>query len=503
MKPSLTLLSALIFSQAAFGAAKNYDDGLFSPFSDLSALSATEYTTLRHPVFPKHSVRVKRTTDWCDTTVGAYTGYIDVEAKHFFFYFFESRNDPSNDDVIFWTNGGPGCSSSLGLFMELGPCRITDGNGTKFHQQSWNSNANIFFIDQPVGVGFSYAEYGEHVSTTEEAAEDIASFVYVFFEHFTQFKGRPFHLAGESYAGRYLPVFAAYIYDQNKKLEKAGVAPINLTSVMIGNGYTHFPSMVESYYDMSCTSASVAPRLGVRDCVRMKQAQIRCKEWLKKSCVDVFDEFGCQAAESFCNSELSEPLESSGWNPYDISRKCDGSVETTLCYPVTKHISHYLDRPEVRNLIGVDPVLSSHNFSSCSNRVSTDFIYKLDSLQLSHHYVASLLEHGVRVLVYVGVNDWICNHVGNLKWVLDLDWSGKEGFARQHDAIWGPPKPKLEEEEMSRPTRSPKHGGFGKYRSYGGLTFATINDAGHMVPWDQPDASLVLLENWLAKKASW
>ena len=51
----------------------------------------------------------------------AYTGYIDVSpARHLFFYFFESRRDPDTDDVVFWTNGGPGGSSSLGLFMELG-----------------------------------------------------------------------------------------------------------------------------------------------------------------------------------------------------------------------------------------------------------------------------------------------------------------------------------------------------------------------------------------------
>lgn len=54
----------------------------------------------------------------------AFTGYIDVEVRHLFFYFFESRNNPGADDVIFWTNGGPGCSSSLGLFMELGELQL-------------------------------------------------------------------------------------------------------------------------------------------------------------------------------------------------------------------------------------------------------------------------------------------------------------------------------------------------------------------------------------------
>lgn len=71
-------------------------------------------------------------------------------------------------------------------------------------------------------------------STTEEAAKDIAAFVAIFFEHFTKFKGRAFHMAGESYGGRYIPVFAAAVYDQNPKLIASGITPINLTSIMIG-----------------------------------------------------------------------------------------------------------------------------------------------------------------------------------------------------------------------------------------------------------------------------
>jgi len=46
---------------------------------------------------------------------------------------------------------------------DKGPCRVLDADGPQFHPESWNSNANIFFIDQPIGVGFSYAEYGETV----------------------------------------------------------------------------------------------------------------------------------------------------------------------------------------------------------------------------------------------------------------------------------------------------------------------------------------------------
>ena len=84
--------------------------------------------------------------------------------------------------------------------MELGPCRVTNATGKpEFFAEGWNNNANVFFIDQPINVGYSYSQFGETVYTTEEAAVDVAKFVFLFFENFPQFKGRAFHMAGESY----------------------------------------------------------------------------------------------------------------------------------------------------------------------------------------------------------------------------------------------------------------------------------------------------------------
>ncbi|KAF5312208.1 hypothetical protein D9619_003689 [Psilocybe cf. subviscida] len=110
----------------------------------------------------------------------------------------------------------------------------TTENGTMFHPESWNNNANLLIVDQPIGVGFSYADHGETVSSSEEAAKDIAALLAIFFENFTKFKGSALHMAGESYAGRYIPLFAAEVYDQNTKLVAAGLTPINLQSIMLG-----------------------------------------------------------------------------------------------------------------------------------------------------------------------------------------------------------------------------------------------------------------------------
>ena len=68
------------------------------------------------------------------------------------------------------------------------------------------------------------------------------------------------------------------------------------------------------------------------------------------------------------------------------------------------------------------------------------------------------------MLIYVGKYDWICNHVGNEAWTLALEWSGHDEFSKQVLKGW----------EMDGKV-------VGMMRSAKGLTFATIDGAGHMV----------------------
>jgi carboxypeptidase C (cathepsin A) len=150
----------------------------------------------------------------CDGSSKQKSGYIDLEGtnKHLFYWFFESRRKPLEDPLILWLNGGPGCSSLIAVLRENGPCSINAEGDAVVNPLSWTNVANMLWVDQPVGVGFSYQDddpTGSDGDTKkwdeEEVARDMLLFLQQWMRDNPKYRALNFYLMGESYAGHYIP----------------------------------------------------------------------------------------------------------------------------------------------------------------------------------------------------------------------------------------------------------------------------------------------------------
>ncbi|CAJ0558091.1 unnamed protein product, partial [Mesorhabditis spiculigera] len=172
-------------------------------------------------------------------TYRMFSGYLTpqvAKTHHLFYWFVESQNDPVNDPVLLWLNGGPGCSSLGGFFTELGPLHPNNDNGETVYENvfAWNKKANVIFMEAPVGVGFSYYEDATRFNNTDDTtALDNAWAIKDFFDGvFPQYRKNEFFVSGESYAGVYGPTLTRNLI----ALISSGNLELNLKGMAIGNG---------------------------------------------------------------------------------------------------------------------------------------------------------------------------------------------------------------------------------------------------------------------------
>lgn len=84
----------------------------------------------------------------------------------------------------------------IGLFQEHGPCRFVNNETTpSLNPYSWNTYSNMIYIDQPIGVGFSYGN--DAVNSTVTAAPFVWKLLQAFFAHFPEYESREFNLFTE------------------------------------------------------------------------------------------------------------------------------------------------------------------------------------------------------------------------------------------------------------------------------------------------------------------
>lgn len=180
----------------------------------------------------------------------------------------------------------------------------------------------------------------------------------------------------------------------------------------------------------------------------------RC-ERLWNTCYTNPDPEICRVANSICSDAFDGPYTESGLNYYDVSKPCSGD----LCYEIEDSIQTYLNREDVRKAFGVDREVKK--FVSCSGSVGNAFDKIGDYNLPTTTFVRDLLENELRVLMYVGTYDWICNFVGNERFLLNLEWSGNYGY--RHAA-----------------TYDQKKWAGGEWWSFENLVYARVHGAGHV-----------------------
>ena len=170
--------------------------------------------------------------------------------KYFFYWLFapDGDFDPETVPLIIWLNGGPGCSSMDGLFLENGPFRLvkdaSGGFSLKAEPNSWHkAPAYTLYIDQPVGTGLSFTTSKKYPGNDEEVNIDFYYFLQSFYKlHGDKFvrdgvARTPLYFSGESHAGHFIPHMMNYILKRNDDL-KSGNVRVNLAGAAIGNGWT-------------------------------------------------------------------------------------------------------------------------------------------------------------------------------------------------------------------------------------------------------------------------
>ncbi|XP_028029309.1 vitellogenic carboxypeptidase-like [Bombyx mandarina] len=167
--------------------------------------------------------------------IESHAGFFTVDEKfnsNMYFWYFPPLSKNEAAPVLLWLQGGPGASSLFGLFTEVGPL-VAGKDGFTKREHHWAKNYHLIFIDNPVGTGFSFTDKDEGYCTDETCiAKGLFAAMDQFFTLFPNLRANDFYIAGESYAGKYIPAFGLYVHNLNQESKR-----INLKGMAIGNGY--------------------------------------------------------------------------------------------------------------------------------------------------------------------------------------------------------------------------------------------------------------------------
>ncbi|KAL4798884.1 Alpha/Beta hydrolase protein [Aspergillus venezuelensis] len=386
-----------------------------------------------------------------------------------FFWLFEAEDTLYDDNLIIWFNGGPGCSSLIGLTTGNGPISF-DGNTTRMvaNPYPWTKLGHVLYVDQPVGTGYATASEPYPAVDNGVVTTHFYDWLQSFFAHFPHLQSKQLHLSGESWAGVYIPYFASAIVDNQDSF------PLNLQSMTIGDGSMGYAPAI---------SATIPRYLAShQSLLQIPDDILDVFTEASKTCG--FDEVLEEAAQFPPRQALIVPGNPEGGlrNIYDqtcspntttpeevyaaIHSSCYGSCATFSTaskylgshvadldvYDIThgpstidhfELVTRYFGQVDVQAALNVLPSASNSSSSTSAGAnpptaspflsCSTDVLSALGS-DRPKASVDSILpnlvtSHNVSLHVYFGEYDFLLNHFSAVLTLQNMTWNGAQGFS--------------------------------------------------------------------------
>ncbi|KAJ7530770.1 hypothetical protein O6H91_14G018300 [Diphasiastrum complanatum] len=404
-----------------------------------------------------------------------------VSTKMFYSYYesIEPISSLSETPLILWLQGGPGCSSMTGNFYEFGPWRTAPDLQLHKNPHPWNQRFGILFIDNPVGTGYSIAEKDEDIPTDQDqVVAHLYSALSSFFDADPVLKRRPFFIAGESYAGKYVPALGHHIMKIMERGRSSGFLvrelhqhgemgdlkghtyAFRLDGLIIGNGLTDPKVQVQ-------THAETAYNFGLID--KNQRAYV---DELAKHVVQLVEKEEWYAAYKARTALVDWIQNVSGLaTPLDVRR----TVPYHCGQDGTEFLRQFLNRKAVKAALKAeDKAFWIH----CNPRVRR--IMAVDTMKSVKWMVDDLLPK-LPLLLFQGQYDIKDGVASSEEWMRTLTWHGREAFFETQRSLWWVGKTLA-----------------GYWRSFDTLSHVVVVGAGHQVPADQGLTSQHMIEKWIA-----
>ncbi|XP_021727279.1 serine carboxypeptidase-like 50 [Chenopodium quinoa] len=386
---------------------------------------------------------------------------VNSTSKSSIYYTYYEAQQPistlAKTPLLVWLQGGPGCSSMVGNFYELGPWRVNHKIELERNKGAWNRIFGLLFLDNPIGTGFSIAATPEEIPRDQHG---VAKHLFIAIKSFLAldkavFGNRPVYITGESYAGKYAPAIGYYIVRRNSELPET--ERVNLGGIAIGNGLTDPITQVTTHG----LNAYFSGLVNEKQRWQLEEAQ--------RAAVKLVMERKWSEATDARSEVLNLLQEMTGLATlYDIRRKIP--YESYL-------VERFLSSSEVKEALGVN---KSMVWEDCSNIVG-EILH--EDVMKSVKYMVEMLLQKTKVLLYQGQCDLRDGVVSVEAWLKKLKWDGVRKFEDAERKVW-----KVEEEVA------------GYVQKWGSLTHAVVLGAGHFVPTDQAVHSQVMIEDWILEK---